>query len=154
MIIGLSITYKCKILVVVLPLVVIATACTVGHQITDYVVKEGSCPLPENLPKEDIDKIKKFGGEVTGIVKFIGAVKFDTELKSKIKRDYPAADDVNRIYALTFAACIGCRLHPEDIKGCAKRFDKIIDTYTSQRIESPATTEAENYRRKLLKPLL
>ena len=150
---GLHLICKCKTLVFALPFLLIVAACS-GPTITDYVVKEGSCPLPENLPKEDIDKMMKFAGEVTGIVKFIGGVKFDTELKSKIKRDYPAADDVNRIYALTFAACIGCRLHPADVKGCAKRFDKIIDTYTSQRIESPATTEAENYRRKLLEPLL
>ena len=76
------------------------------------------------------------------------------ELKNKIERDYPAADDVNRIYALSFAACVACRLYPADVKGCAERFNKIIDRYTLQRIESPAADEAEKYRGLLMKPLL
>lgn len=80
----------------------------------------------------------------------VGA-KLDADLQSALKRNYPDAEDVNRIYAMSYAACVSCRVDPNDVKGCAQRFDDIIDNFTPK--ETDPSHPAKGYRSKLLEPL-
>ena len=36
------------------------------------------------------------------------------DVEGKLDREYPDAADVNRIYALSYSACVACRLDPTD----------------------------------------
>ena len=136
-----------------LPFIVGFLILSVGcHQSVDSVViKPGTCPLPESLAAENQNKIKKFGLEISGLMASLAGGKFDADVRSKLQREYPDAGDVNRIYALSYAACVSCRLDPNDVKGCAQRFDDIIEKYTAEGIETGHP--AKKYRSKLLKPL-
>jgi hypothetical protein len=72
-------------------------------------------------------------------------------VESTLAREYPDAADVNRIYALSYSACVACRLDPNDVKGCAQRFDEIIES--NSKSPAPASAPAKDYRTKMLTPL-
>jgi hypothetical protein len=112
-----------------------------------------TCPLPANLANEDQHKVAKFAGEVTGITKNIGSARVDTSLDNAIKTNYPGADDVNKIYALGYTACVACRVNPGNVNDCADNWRKIIGRYTAHREESSAIDNAQKYSESLLAPL-
>jgi hypothetical protein len=114
-------------------------------------IKPESCPLPPNVADEDRNTIKKFSGDVSGIIKAVAGVSAAGDIQGALEKYYPAAHDVNRIYALSYAACVACRLDPADVKGCAQRFDEIINANHAKREESARTANA--YRTQLLAPL-
>lgn len=95
--------------------------------------------------------MKKFSGDVSGIITSVAGASASGEIQGALEKYYPAAHDVNRIYALSYAACVACRLDPTDVKGCAQRFDQIIDANHAKREESVRTSEA--YRKQVLGPV-
>ena len=117
-------------------------------------IAPGTCPLPPSLSKEDSDKVTKFGLEVSGVAKGIAGGKLDAEVGSKLKQEFPGAADVNRIYALTYAACVSCRVSPGSVKDCAIGFTKILDKYTSKQAESTASSRANQYQADIFKDLM
>ncbi len=119
---------------------------------TDEVqIKGDSCPLPSSVADEDRNTMKKFSGDVSGIIKAVAGVSASGEIQGALEKYYPAAHDVNRIYALSYAACVACRLDPTDVKGCAQRFNEIINANNAKRDESARTSEA--YRKQVLGPI-
>ncbi|BFU93021.1 MAG: hypothetical protein NTAFB01_42080 [Nitrospira sp.] len=46
---------------------------------------------------------------------------------------------------------MACRLDPTDVKGCALRFDEIIES--TSKTPAPAPGQAKDYRAKMLTPL-
>ncbi|MDE3034778.1 MAG: hypothetical protein KGJ14_02275 [Nitrospirota bacterium] len=119
---------------------------------TDEVqVKGESCPLPSSVADEDRNTMKKFSGDVSGIIKAVAGVSASGEIQGALEKYYPAAHDVNRIYALSYAACVACRLDPTDVKGCAQRFSDIVNANHAKREESARTAEA--YHKQVLDPL-
>ncbi len=119
---------------------------------TDEVqIKGESCPLPSSVADEDRNTMKKFSGDVSGIIKAVAGVSASGEIQGALEKYYPAAHDVNRIYALSYAACVACRLDPTDVKGCAQRFNEIINANNAKRDESARTSEA--YRKQVLGPI-
>lgn len=137
-------------------MILLALAClltlTPGCGSSDEVqIKEQYCPLPPSVADEDRNNIKKFSGEVSGIIKAVAGVSAAGEIQGALEKYYPAAHDVNRIYALSYAACVACRLDPTDVKGCAQRFDQIIDANHAKREESARTADA--YRKQVLGPI-
>lgn len=129
-------------------LLVLAYGCTGNPEIP---VTPGYCPFPPNVADEDKNTMKKFSGEVTGIVKAVAGVSAAGEIQGALEKYYPAAHDVNRIYALSYAACVACRLDPSDVNGCAQRFDTIINANHAKREESVRT--ADTYRKQVVGPL-
>ena len=129
----------------------LSLGCQQQSRIDTVVIKPNTCPLPEDLSTEDQNKVKKFGADISGIMSSLAGAKLDADLQSALKRNYPDAGDVNRIYAMSYAACVSCRVDPNDVKGCAQRFDDIIDNFTPK--ETAPTHPAKGYRSKLLKPL-
>jgi hypothetical protein len=131
-----------------------ALILTLGCQqprVDTVVIKPETCPLPEELSSVDQDKVKKFGAEISGLMTSLAGGKIDADVQSALKRTYPDAGDVNRIYALSYAACVSCRLDPNDVKACANQFDKIIDSFTTKKVDSDHPSKT--YRSKLMKPL-
>ena len=127
---------------------------TLGCQqprVDTIVIKPNTCPLPEDLSTEDQHKVKKFGGEISGLMSSLAGGKLDADLQGALKRNYPDAGDINRIYALSYAACLSCRVDPNDVKSCAQRFDDILDNFTAK--ETVSGHPAKVYRSKLLNPL-
>jgi hypothetical protein len=119
---------------------------------TDEVqIKGDSCPLPSSVADEDRNTMKKFSGDVSGIIKAVAGVSASGEIQGALEKYYPAAHDVNRVYALSYAACVSCRLDPTDVKGCAQRFNEIINANNAKRDESARTSEA--YRKQVLGPI-
>jgi len=114
-------------------------------------IKGGLCPLPPSVADEDRNTMKKFSGDVTGIVKAVAGVSASGEIQGALEKYYPAAHDVNRIYALSYAACVACRLDPTDVKGCAQRFNDIIAANHAKRDESARSAEA--YHQQVLGPV-
>ncbi|WNM59659.1 hypothetical protein [Candidatus Nitrospira allomarina] len=125
--------------------------CQQQHRVDSVVIKPNTCPLPEDLSTDDQHKVKKFGAEISGLMTSLAGGKLDADVQSALKRNYPDAGDVNRIYAMSYAACVSCRVDPNDVKGCAQRFDDIIDKFTPQ--ETAPSHPAKGYRSKLLEPL-
>ncbi|MFM8550914.1 MAG: hypothetical protein ACKOCD_01140 [Nitrospiraceae bacterium] len=119
---------------------------------TDEVqIKAGSCPLPSSVADEDRNTMKKFSGDVSGIITSVAGVSASGEIQGALEKYYPAAHDVNRVYALSYAACVSCRLDPNDVKGCAQRFNDIINANNAKRDESARTAEA--YHKQMVGPI-
>lgn len=114
-------------------------------------IKGESCPLPPYVADEDRNTMKKFSGDVSGIIKAVAGVSAAGEIQGALEKYYPAAHDVNRVYALSYAACVACRLDPTDVNGCAQRFNAIIAANIAKREESVRTSEA--YRKQVLGPV-
>lgn len=125
--------------------------CQQQSRVDTVVIQPHTCPLPEDLSTEDQHKVKKFGAEISGLMSSLAGGKLDADVQGALERNYPDAGDVNRIYALSYAACVSCRVDPNDVKGCAQRFDDIIDKFTPK--ETAPTHPAKGYRSKLLEPL-
>ncbi len=125
--------------------------CQQQPRVDSVVINPNTCPLPEDLSTDDQHKVKKFGAEISGLMSGLAGGKLNTDLQSALKRNYPDAGDVNRIYAMSYAACVSCRVDPNDVKGCAQRFDDIIDNFTPK--ETDPSHPAKGYRSKLLEPL-
>ncbi len=119
---------------------------------TDEVqIKAGSCPLPSSVADEDRNTMKKFSGDVSGIITSVAGVSASGEIQGALEKYYPAAHDVNRVYALSYAACVSCRLDPNDVRGCAQRFNDIINANNAKRDESARTAEA--YHKQVVGPI-
>ncbi len=114
-------------------------------------IKEGYCPFPPNVADEDKNTMKQFSASVSGIVTSVAGGSASGEIQGALEKYYPAAHDVNRIYALSYAACVACRLDPTDVKGCAQRFSDIVNANHAKREESARTAEA--YHKQVLDPL-
>ncbi|MEW6544589.1 MAG: hypothetical protein AB1411_13395 [Nitrospirota bacterium] len=114
-------------------------------------IKGEYCPLPPSVADEDRNNIKKFSADVSGIIKSVAGINAAGDIQGALEKYYPAAHDVNRVYALSYAACVACRLDPTDVKGCAQRFDQIINANNAKREESARTADA--YRKQVLDPI-
>ncbi|MBM4134218.1 MAG: hypothetical protein FJ245_10650 [Nitrospira sp.] len=114
-------------------------------------IKAGYCPFPPNVADEDKNTMKQFSASVSGIVTSVAGGSASGEIQGALEKYYPAAHDVNRIYALSYAACVACRLDPTDVKGCAQRFSDIVNANHAKRDESARTAEA--YHKQMLDPL-
>jgi hypothetical protein len=114
-------------------------------------IKGGYCPFPPNVADEDKNTMKQFSASVSGIITSVAGGSASGEIQGALEKYYPAAHDVNRIYALSYAACVACRLDPTDVKGCAQRFSEIIAANHAKREESARTAEA--YHKQVLDPL-
>ncbi len=125
---------------------------TQGCGSSDEVQIKGEyCPLPPSVADEDRNNIKKFSADVSGIIKSVAGINAAGDIQGALEKYYPAAHDVNRVYALSYAACVSCRLDPTDVKGCAQRFNEIIAANNAKREESGKTAEA--YRKQVLSPI-
>jgi hypothetical protein len=135
-------------LLVLIGLLTLVQGCGGGNEV---LIKPESCPLPSSVADEDRNTMKKFSGDVTGIVKSVAGISASGEIQGALEKYYPAAHDVNRIYALSYSACVACRLDPSDVNGCSRRFDSIIDANHAKREETVRT--AETYHKKVVGPL-
>ncbi|TAJ26066.1 MAG: hypothetical protein EPO64_06985 [Nitrospirae bacterium] len=140
--------HKATALVSIMGLLLLMQGCGSSDEIQ---VKAGSCPLPPNVADEDRNTMKKFSGDVSGIITSVAGVSASGEIQGALEKYYPAAHDVNRIYALSYAACVACRLDPNDVKGCAQRFNEIIAANHAKREESARTSES--YHQQVLGPI-
>lgn len=130
-------------------LLMLAQAC--ASRVDTVTIKPETCPLPQSLSSEDQNKVKNFGAEISGLMSTLTGGKLQADVESKLDREYPDAADVNRIYALSYSACVACRLDPNDVKGCAQRFDEIIES--NSKSAAPTPGPAKDYRTKMLTPL-
>ncbi len=134
-------------------IVVCAVLIAACEPVTLVTLKDDTCPLPKSLANTDKDRLIKFSAEASGVAATIDAAKLGTELSSKVKENYPAADDVNRIYALTYAACVSCRVNPVDVQACSAGFRQAIAATTGNRVETDVWKDAESYSSSLLSRL-
>ena len=136
------------VLLTLVGLLMLVQGCGSSDQIQ---IKEGYCPFPPNVADEDKNTMKQFSASVSGIVTSVAGGSASGEIQGALEKYYPAAHDVNRIYALSYAACVACRLDPTDVKGCAQRFSDIVNANHAKREESARTAEA--YHKQVLDPL-
>lgn len=122
-----------------------------ASRIDTVTIKPETCPLPQSLSSEDQTKVKNFGAEISGLMSTLAGGKLQADVEGKFDREYPDAADVSRIYALRCSACVVCRLDPTDVKGCAQRFDEIIES--TSKTPAPAPDQVKDYRAKMLTPL-
>lgn len=122
--------------------------------LVEPIVNGGTCPLPPALSKTDSENVKKFGAEVTGIVKAVAGVKGEADIEDKVKRDFPGASEVNKIAALSFAACMACRLQPGEVKACGELFKTIIDKTPRTEARRSSAKQVEEYSDRVLGSLL
>ncbi len=139
-----------------MPLLILACLLTLTQgcgSSNEVKIKAGgdSCPLPPSLADEAKDEIKKFSGEVSGLIKAVAGVSASGDIQNTVEKHYPDSHDVNRIYALSYTACVSCRLDPTDVKGCAQRFSDIINANHAKREAAAQTAEA--YHKQVLDPL-
>jgi hypothetical protein len=130
-------------------LLMLMHACT--SAVDTVTIRPETCPLPQSLSSEDQTKVKNFGAEISGLMSTLTGGKLQADVESTLAREYPDAADVNRIYALSYSACVACRLDPNDVKGCAQRFDEIIES--NSKSAAPSSAPAKDYRTKMLTPL-
>ena len=142
--------YPLMMSLAMLSILTMPLGCQQQPRVDTVVIKPHTCPLPQDLSTIDQNKVKKFGAEISGLMSSLAGAKLDADLQGALKKNYPDAGDVNRIYALSYAACVSCRVDPTDVKGCAHQFDQIIDSFTKQ---TPDNHPTKGYRTKLLKPL-
>lgn len=135
--------------VAIIGLLVLTQGC--ASQVDTVTIKPETCPLPQSLSTEDQNKVKNFAASISGLMSSLAGGNLQASVQSQLKRDYPDAADVNRIYALSYSACVSCRLDPTDVKGCAQRFDDIIETHPKSMTSTPGP--AKDYRSKMLEPL-
>lgn len=111
--------------------------------------KATKCPLPPALPGDAArKKVYDFGASVEGIQGSIGG-ELKAKIESELNAKYENASTTNKIYALTFAACLRCKIVEQDKLGCAKLFDDILNAMVVD--ESAADTlNALQYRQDLL----
>ena len=140
--------HKAPALVSIMGLLLVMQGCGGTDEVQ---IKGESCPLPSSVADEDRNTMKKFSGDVSGIIKAVAGVSASGEIQGTLEKYYPAAHDVNRVYALSYAACVSCRLDPTDVRGCAQRFNEIINANNAKRDESARTSEA--YRKQVLGPI-
>lgn len=140
--------HKAAALASVMGLLLLLSGCGSSDQIQ---IKAGYCPFPPNVADEDKNTMKQFSASVSGIITSVAGGSASGEIQGALEKYYPAAHDVNRIYALSYAACVACRLDPTNVKGCADGFHAIINANHAKREESVRT--AETYRQQVLQPL-
>lgn len=105
------------------------TAADAPH-IVQVAIYPNTCPMPVALSRGEQQKLSKFGAELAELLHVLGGVSFEATIQDALKKEYPAADMVNQIYALTYAACVSCRVNPGNVIHCANGFKKILDRYT------------------------
>jgi hypothetical protein len=140
--------HKTAALVSIMGLLLLLQGCGSSDEVQ---IKGEYCPLPPSVADEDRNNIKKFSADVSGIIKSVAGINAAGDIQGALERYYPAAHDVNRVYALSYAACVACRLDPTDVKGCAQRFDQIIAANNAKREETSRTADA--YRKQVLGPI-
>jgi len=140
--------HTCSSLLFVATSLLLLTGCSGVEEVS---IKGELCPLPPNVADEDRNTMKKFSGDVSGIISSVAGASASGEIQGALEKYYPSAHDVNRVYALSYAACVSCRLDPKDVKGCAQRFNDIITANNAKREESARTSEA--YRKQVLGPM-
>jgi len=142
-----------KLLTAALAFIVLVSSCCTA---TTFRIDDKTCPLPPALSDTDKDQMVKFAGEVTGIAKGVAGVKLETELTNKVKETYPNAGDVNRIFALSYAACVACRLNPNSPSVCASSFQTVLANVAPKKAEAGKSSleDAARYEEKVLNPLL
>ncbi len=138
-----------SVTVAAIGLLVLIQGC--ASQVDSVLIKPETCPLPQSLSTEDQNKVKNFAASISGLMSTLAGGNLQASVQSQLKRDYPDAADVNRIYALSYSACVSCRLDPNDVKGCAQRFDDIIESHPQSQTSTPSP--ATDYRSKMLQPL-
>ncbi|MFM8550913.1 MAG: hypothetical protein ACKOCD_01135, partial [Nitrospiraceae bacterium] len=55
------------------------------------------------------------------------------------------------IYALSYTACVACRMDPKDVKGCADGFHEIINANHAKR--ETEVRAATAYHQQMLDPM-
>ncbi|HET6674345.1 MAG TPA: hypothetical protein VFG71_03350 [Nitrospiraceae bacterium] len=138
-----------SVIVAGIGLLVLIQGC--ASRVDSVLIKPETCPLPQSLSTEDQNKVKNFAASISGLMSKLAGGNIQAGVQSQLERDYPDAADVNRIYALSYSACVSCRLDPNDVKGCAQRFDDIIETHPQSLTSTPSP--AKDYRSKMLEPL-
>lgn len=120
-------------------------------------LEDATCPLPQAISNVDRDKVKDFGLKISDAFKKIINLDFKTTITDQTNIDFPDAKNVNRIYALTYAGCVACRVNKGNVSACANIFDEIISKFPSSKESGGANevlNEAINYRNAVLGPIL
>ena len=110
----------------------------------------GACPFPTGLSDVDKSKSLDLSGEIGGIVKYIGSADFESKINETLKEKYTQDTHIQMIYALTYSACVSCRVSEAKPTECMAAFKPIIDKYTKFLPESNVFSEYENYSERLL----
>ena|SRR3990167_1001427 len=78
----------------------------------------------------------------------------DAELKSNLSRElnsrFAGAEQVNKIYAVSFAACVACRTSAASPDLCMSTFKELLSDITKTKTESAAFDDAIKYSKKLM----
>jgi len=119
----------------------------------EVVINGGTCPIPPGLSSTDITKVKKFGGEATNILKQNSLIKAKADIEDNAHKQFAGSSEANKIYALSFAACMACRLQPGEVKACGNLFKDIV--VRAIRSEGRASdTKTHDYMNSLVEPLV
>lgn len=121
---------------------------------TSHEVKPAMCPLPQALPSEDKNQIKDFGLKIADAFKKIVDLEIKAKIENQTKIDFPDAANVNRIFALTYAACVACNMEKIDRSSCARYFDSLIAKFPPSPESGSLLDEAILYKRDLIDPML
>jgi hypothetical protein len=115
---------------------------------TTVKIEPETCYIPDSIRNEDRDKIIDFTLSLSTALK--GAPDVNAKIGDKTKITYPDAADINRIYALSYAACVACRVNPGNVQLCASAFDTVIKQTKAKESGRASLAEALQYKQKLL----
>jgi hypothetical protein len=104
------------------------------------------------VSESDKTTVRKFGGDVTALPALgnAGTAKLDVEIEDKLKQTFPGSNDVNRIYALVYAACMSCKMVPDPVN-CKNMFTRIINAHTiiANEAMDPTVEDAKAYKNEV-----
>jgi hypothetical protein len=121
-----------------------------GNTVEIISLKPNVCPIPTGLQNYEKTSAKELSTEIGGIVKYIGSVDFETKINETLKKKYNQDTQVQMIYALTYSACVSCRVSSASPTECMNAFRPIIDKYTKFLPESTSFSNYEKYYKEVL----
>jgi hypothetical protein len=140
--------------ITVLSLVVFAIVGCVGAS-DDSSVREVSlrgdiCPMATGIAESERQNTLSLNAEIGQIVAKIGNVNLETSISNSLTKRYDQNSQVQMIYALTYSACVSCRVSAANPQQCMAMFKPIIGKYAGILPESSELKDYPSYYKTLI----
>ncbi|WP_262966107.1 hypothetical protein [Methylobacter psychrophilus] len=113
------------------------------------VEPEKGCYIPEQISEEDKNMAIDLSAEIKDTTQKIGSAGIKAVVTDKTKSKFVRSGDVNCIYAMTYAACLTCKL-TNDKKECADGFRDARTKCITHESGKKSVVQAIEYSDKIL----
>lgn len=108
------------------------------------------CPMPTGISESEKKNTLSLNSEISQIVANIGKVNLETSISNSLKKRYEQDSQVQMIYALTYSACVSCRVSASNPQQCIAMFKPIIGKYAGILPESSDLKDYPAYYETLI----